>query len=143
MPKVRTFEGTLAVHGPVLVIDKDHERHHFSEPGTPALVGCRARVTTHDEHIEHIEMLDEDCPYTYVGPVESIRGTFAIEIGTAGTKMAGVRRVFFDAADGERFGVLGESSPTTGSVVTIRARKLSANMPYAARETERDIWIQN
>jgi hypothetical protein len=79
--------------------------------------------------------------YREVGPIETIRGTLVVETGAPGTKLAGSKTVVFNS-DGERYGVIGGQVPEEGREVTVRARKLSANMAYVARSTEHDLWFE-
>jgi hypothetical protein len=139
---LQTYEGVLRLEGDNVVIEGDQKKV-LQEPGTGVwimLYGCAVRVHTRNGYIERVESTANDCMYKEVGPIESVRGRLVVETGVPGSKMAG-STLYFDAG-GSRYGVIGGTMPAEGQDVTVRLRKLVANMAYAARSTEQDVFFE-
>ena len=144
MENLQTYEGILRLEGENVVIEGDQKKV-LQEPGTGVwimLYGCSVRVHTRNGYIERVESTANDCMYKEVGPIESVRGKLVVETGVPGSKMAGSTIVYFDEPNGTRYGVIGGTMPAEGQDVTVRLRKLVANMEYAARSTERDVFFE-
>ena len=144
MEKTQIYSGVLRLEGDNVVIEGDAKKV-LSEPSNGVwimLYGCTVRAHTRRGFIERLEIEPGDCMYREVGPIEVVRGTLVTETGAPGTRSAGSRTSYFDS-DGDRYGVIGGQVPAEGHEVTVRARKLLANMAYAARSTERDIWFES
>jgi len=140
---LQTYEGVLRLEGDNVVIEGE-EKKVLQEPGTGVwimLYGCSVRVHTRNGYIERVESTANDCMYKEVGPIESVRGQLVVETGPPGSKLGSTTSVYFDA-DGMRYGVIGGSMPAEGQDVTVRLRKLVANMAYAARSTEQDVFFE-
>ncbi|HUS30243.1 MAG TPA: hypothetical protein VMZ53_17165 [Kofleriaceae bacterium] len=143
MDKTQVYSGVLRIEDENVVIE-GAQKSVLAEPGIGVwimLYGCSVTAHTRRGFIERVEIDQADCMYREVGPVELVRGTLVVETGAPGSKLAGSRTNYFDS-DGDRYGVIGGHIPDEGREVTVRVRKLLANMAYAARATERDIWFE-
>jgi hypothetical protein len=142
--KTQVYSGVLRLEGDFVVIEGEQKKV-LAEPSNGVwimLYGCTVNAHTRRGFIERLEIEPSDCMYREVGPIEVVHGTLVVEVGAPGTKLAGSKTVYFDS-DGDRYGVIGGEVPAEGREVTVRARKLLANMAYAARATERDIWFES
>ncbi|HSD89333.1 MAG TPA: hypothetical protein VLB44_17510 [Kofleriaceae bacterium] len=125
------------------------ERLATVEPASPlwtwaadARVVVRGACSEDDRfRIESLRMTTDVHPYVEVGPEVVVQGRLVREMPPAGSKLAGSPQQVFLANDGGRYGVLGEALPPIDQDVAVRARKLVADMSYAARSTEADLYI--
>jgi hypothetical protein len=143
MAQTQELEGVLSELGNHLGVETNGDTVALLEPADGVwrqLLGCRAKIVARDKRIERAEIADGNCPYKTVGPVATYSGTFSVEIGAPGTKMAGSTQWSF-VIDGVRYGLTGDPLTVAGRVIDVRARKLVANMAYAARSTDQDLWI--
>ena len=141
MPEDMTLEGKLVEKGGVLSVEKDGTLEPIAEKGLlwRQFAGCMVRLQLRDGLIQELDGLDAACPYTHVGPEEPMRGRIVTRVGPPGTKLAGSVVTFFDGSDGVRYGATGmQLKPGPHK---IQGRKMVANMAYAARSTEKDVWI--
>jgi hypothetical protein len=91
--------------------------------------------------IESLTMATDVHPYVEVGPEVVMHGRLVREMPPAGSKLAGSPQQVFVTTDGGRFGVVGGELPPADQDAAVRARKLVADMSYAARSTEADVYI--
>lgn len=105
---------------------------------------ARGSCTDADDtfRIESLKMTTDTHPYVEVGPESVVHGKLVRETAPPGSKLAGSppQQVFL-TDDGKRYGVLGEGLPPVDKEVAVRARKLVADMSYAARQTDADLYI--
>ena len=144
MDKTKTLEGIVRLEGDNVALESDGQLVTLDESSRGVWVmvyGCQAIVYTRGKRIERLELISDDCMYREVGPIEEVSGTLVHEVGAPGSKLAGSKMTYFDS-DGVRYGVIGGAMPDPGAAVTVRVRKLVANMAYAARMTDRDVWFE-
>jgi hypothetical protein len=142
--KTKVIEGIVRFEGDRVALEQNGQLVALDESFGSLWVlvfGCEARATARNNRIERLELTGADCPYREIGRIEEVTGTLVREIGAPGTKLAGSPMTYFDS-DGMRYGVIGGAVPDPGIEVTVRVRKLLANMAYAARDTDRDIWFE-
>lgn len=80
-------------------------------------------------------------PYVSIGPERDMRGKFVSNTAPAGSKLSGAAIPTFIAEDGVLYGVLGDSLELRRGPIRLRARELEADMSYAARSSNSDLWI--
>jgi len=146
MHELQVYEGILRIEADNVAIEQGGQVRVLAEPGTGVwimLYGCAVRAHTRNGFIERVESTANDCMYREVGPIESMRGTIVTDVYPAGSMLAGSIVVYFESG-GIRYGVIGGNMPTQtgGQEVTVRVRKLSANLAYAARATEYDVFFE-
>jgi len=141
--RTKTLEGIVRLEGDNVALEQDGQLVTLDESSRGVWImvyGCQATAHTRSKRIERLE-LTGDCRYNEVGPIEEVSGTLVHEVGSPGSKLAGSKMTYFDS-DGVRYGVIGGAMPEPGAPVTVRVRKLVANMAYAARMTDRDVWFE-
>lgn len=80
-------------------------------------------------------------PYLEVGPEQLLHGELVIESAPTGSKLAGTSALTFRVEDGTRYPVTGDGALTPAGPVAVRARVLLADLTYAARTGDSDLWI--
>ncbi|HTL33883.1 MAG TPA: hypothetical protein VL326_12195 [Kofleriaceae bacterium] len=141
--KTKTLEGIVRLEGDNVALESDGQLVTLDESSRGVWImvyGCQATAHTRGKRIERLELIGT-CAYKEVGPIEEVTGTLVHEVGTPGSKLAGSNMTYFDS-DGVRYGVIGGAMPDPDAEVTVRVRKLVANMAYMARTTDRDVWFE-
>ena len=80
-------------------------------------------------------------PYLEIGPEQILRGEFVDQTAPAGSKLAGSTSAMFRAEDGSAWGIVVDQRFAPGTRATVRGRVLVADLTYAARTGDSDLWV--
>src|SRR5690606_4502318 len=107
------------------------------EPRGQAIMATHFRV----DRMRLVDPVRGQQPYLEVGPEQLLRGELVVESAPAGSKLAGTSALTFRGEDGTRYPVIGDGALTPAGPVAVRARVLLADLTYAARSGDSDLWI--
>jgi hypothetical protein len=80
-------------------------------------------------------------PYLEIGHEQLLRGEFVDQTAPAGSKRGGSTTAMFRADNGNAWGIVVDQRIAAGTRAVVRGRVLLADLIYAARSGDSDLWV--